>query len=151
MSSNKHLPSINEQMKPLGPWDFILEMEVRDYELDSQGIVNNATYLNYYEHCRHRYLDYRGIHFTFLQEQGIDPVVSEVRIKYLHSLRSRDSFFVYLLWLPKGRFKQQFKQEIRLPEGTLVSQADFTVATLIHGKIGFSQQLIEMLETNGEG
>ena len=27
-----------------------LEMSVRDYELDSEGIVNNANYLHYLEH-----------------------------------------------------------------------------------------------------
>lgn len=26
------------------------EMEVRDYELDAEGIVNNANYLHYLEH-----------------------------------------------------------------------------------------------------
>lgn len=151
MSRNDHPTSIDEAMKPLGPWDFVVEMDVRDYELDSQGIVNNATYLNYYEHCRHRYLEHRGIHFTLLQDQGIDPVVSEVRVKYLHSLRSRDRFRVFLLWQPKGRFKQEFNQEIRLLDNTLVSQADVTVAILIQGKIGYSQQLIDKLSRTVDG
>jgi acyl-CoA thioester hydrolase len=145
MSQEIHQPRFHELMKPTGSWDFVLELEVRDYELDSQGIVNNATYLNYYEHCRHRYLDHRGIHFTYLQEQGIDPVVSEVRVKYLYSLKSRDQFLVCLLWQTQGRFKQVFQQEIRLSDNTLVSQAEFTVATLIHGKIGYSQDLIDKL------
>ncbi|NLI24182.1 MAG: acyl-CoA thioesterase, partial [Bacteroidales bacterium] len=30
---------------------FELEMEVRDYECDIQGIVNNAVYMNYLEHA----------------------------------------------------------------------------------------------------
>ena len=32
------------------------EMEVRDYELDAEGIVNNANYLHYLEHTRHGFL-----------------------------------------------------------------------------------------------
>ena len=32
---------------------FMLEIGVRDYELDSEGIVNNAIYLHYLEHTRH--------------------------------------------------------------------------------------------------
>lgn len=35
---------------------FTLEIAVRDYELDSEGIVNNAVYLHYLEHSRHAFV-----------------------------------------------------------------------------------------------
>ena len=35
---------------------FETTMEVRDYECDIQGIVNNANYLHYIEHTRHLFL-----------------------------------------------------------------------------------------------
>ena len=35
---------------------FSLEIPVRDYELDSEGIVNNANYLHYLEHTRHAFI-----------------------------------------------------------------------------------------------
>ena len=34
---------------------FQLEMMVRDYECDIQGIVNNANYLHFMEHTRHQF------------------------------------------------------------------------------------------------
>jgi acyl-CoA thioester hydrolase len=34
---------------------FKLEFEVRDYEYDLSGVVNNAVYQNYLEHARHMY------------------------------------------------------------------------------------------------
>ena len=37
-------------------YQFETRMEVRDYECDIQGIVNNANYLHYLEHTRHRFL-----------------------------------------------------------------------------------------------
>ncbi len=40
-----------------------LEMQVRDYELDSEGIVNNANYLHYFEHTRHSFCKENGISF----------------------------------------------------------------------------------------
>ncbi len=47
-------------------------MEVRDYECDIQGIVNNANYLHYTEHTRHRFILSLGVSFSKLHEQGID-------------------------------------------------------------------------------
>ena len=32
---------------------FTTRMQVRDYECDIEGIVNNANYLHYAEHTRH--------------------------------------------------------------------------------------------------
>ena len=43
---------------------FETEMEVRDYECDIEGIVNNANYLHYFEHTRHRFLKYAGLSFS---------------------------------------------------------------------------------------
>jgi len=59
---------------------FKLEFEVRDYECDLQGIVNNARYLNYLEHTRHKYLLSKGIDFARLHNEGIDLVVSRIEI-----------------------------------------------------------------------
>ncbi len=42
---------------------FTLEIAVRDYELDSEGIVNNAIYLHYLEHTRHAFVKQEGIPF----------------------------------------------------------------------------------------
>ena len=39
---------------------FELEMKVRDYECDLQGIVNNANYQHYIEHTRHEFLLAQG-------------------------------------------------------------------------------------------
>ncbi|MFW5604105.1 MAG: acyl-CoA thioesterase, partial [Bacteroidales bacterium] len=49
---------------------FSLEMKVRDYECDLQGIVNNANYQHYIEHTRHEFLRSEGISFAALHEQG---------------------------------------------------------------------------------
>ena len=51
---------------------FTLELAVRDYECDLQGVVNNAVYQNYLEHARHEYLKSIGIDFAALTAQGIE-------------------------------------------------------------------------------
>ncbi len=67
---------------------FSLEMAVRDYECDLQGVVNNAVYQNYLEHARHEYLKSIGIDFAALAAQKINLVVVRVEIDYKASLTS---------------------------------------------------------------
>ena len=74
--------------------NFRLEMAVRDYECDLQGVVNNAVYQNYLEHARHEYLKSLGIDFAALAAQGINLVVTRVEIDYKTSLTSGDAFVV---------------------------------------------------------
>ena len=51
---------------------FELEMQVRDYECDMEGIVNNAIYQHYLEHTRHEFLASSGISFIEMHERGVD-------------------------------------------------------------------------------
>ena len=55
-----------------------LEMKVRDYECDIQGIVNNSVYQNYLEHTRHEFLLENNVSFEQLHLQGIDAVVARI-------------------------------------------------------------------------
>ena len=75
-------------------------MEVRDYELDTEAIVNNANYLHYMEHTRHQFCARSGVSFMDLQRRGIMAVVRKIDIEYLESLRSGETF-VSALWLER--------------------------------------------------
>ena len=59
---------------------FETRMDVRDYECDIQGIVNNANYVHYTEHTRHRFLHSLGVSFAELHERGVDAVVARMKI-----------------------------------------------------------------------
>ena len=69
-----------------------LEMKVRDYECDLQGIVNNANYQHYLEHTRHEFLTSVGVSFAALHEQGVDPVVARISMAFKTPLKSGDEF-----------------------------------------------------------
>jgi len=73
---------------------FKLDFEVRDYECDMEGIVNNAVYMNYLEHARHAYLKHKGFDFAALTQTGLHLVVIRIEADYLYPLRSGDSFYV---------------------------------------------------------
>ena len=65
---------------------FKLELEVRDYECDMEGIVNNAVYLNYLEHTRHAFLKYKGFDFAALTQNRIHLVVIRIEADYLSQI-----------------------------------------------------------------
>lgn len=66
--------------------------EVRDSELDLQGIVNNSNYFVYMEHARHKYLKSLGIDFELLHDLGCDLVVSKASISFKLPLKSGDEY-----------------------------------------------------------
>jgi acyl-CoA thioester hydrolase len=108
-------------------FDFELEMQVRDYECDLQGIVNNAVYQNYLEHCRHRFLHQSGIDFSQLHNDGIDAVVIRAELDYKFPLRPGDEFFVRLKMGKQGRLRVVFLQEIvRKTDGQRMVSARIT-------------------------
>ncbi|HOW30313.1 MAG TPA: acyl-CoA thioesterase [Bacteroidales bacterium] len=114
---------------------FSLPFEVRDYELDFQGIVNNSVYLNYLEHTRHKFMYERGIDMTGLHNRGIDLVVTRIEMDYKLSLRSRDQFKVTVEVYPEGNLRIVFSQQIiRLPDEKLILTAKTTGVCLRNGK-----------------
>ncbi len=88
-----------------------LEMKVRDYECDLQGIVNNANYQHYLEHTRHEFLLTTGISFAELHERGIDVVVSKITMSFKTPLQSNDEF-VSKLYLKREGIRFVFYQDI---------------------------------------
>ena len=88
-----------------------LEMKVRDYECDLQGIVNNANYQHYLEHTRHEFLLNTGVSFAELHQKGIDVVVSKITMSFKTPLRSGDEF-VSKLYLQREGIRFVFYQDI---------------------------------------
>lgn len=110
---------------------FTLEMAVRDYECDLQGVVNNAVYQNYLEHARHEYFKTIGINFAALTSQGINLVVTRVEIDYKTSLVSGDRFVVEVRMVRISPVRIGFHQDIhRLPDRKTVVKALVTGTAL---------------------
>lgn len=93
-----------------------IEFVVRDYELDSQGVVNNATYQNYLEHARHEFLKSIGLNFNTLHKKGTDAVVHKVELEYKRALLGDDRFLVQTWAEQQGNVRFVFHQNIyKLP------------------------------------
>ena len=118
---------------------FELQMKVRDYECDLQGIVNNANYQHYIEHTRHEFLSSLGVSFARLHDEGIDPVVARLSMAFKTPLKSGDEF-VSKLYIKKEGIKYVFYQDIfRLPDMKPVIKATVETVCVINGRLGDSE------------
>jgi acyl-CoA thioester hydrolase len=114
---------------------FEIEMRVRDYECDIQGIVNNSVYQNYLEHARHEFLHNVGLNFAELHEKGIDAVVTGIQMDYKLPLKPRDIFIIRLGMHKQGRVRFVFDQAIfRKADDKLVLEAQVTGVLTRNGR-----------------
>ncbi len=128
-------------------YKFEQEFDVRDYECDLQGIVNNANYQHYTEHARHKFLLSRGVDFADLHNRGIDAVVARISIEYKRSLKSGDRF-VCRLNIEKEGVRYVFYQDIyRLPDNVLCAKAKVETVCTVDGKLVMAvDELDKLLE-----
>jgi acyl-CoA thioester hydrolase len=91
---------------------FRIELKVRDYECDLQGIVNNGVYFNYLEHARHEFLLANGVDFAKLAEEKINLVVIRAEMDFKDSLKPGDAFFVEVEPVRLSKLKFGFKQRV---------------------------------------
>ena len=127
-------------------YSFALKFEVRDYECDLQGIVNNANYQHYLEHARHEFLLSKGVSFTLLHEAGTDLIVTRVEIDYKFPLKSGDKFVVRLNLLREGNLRLVFEQDIfRIPDEKLVARAKVTGVAVKNGRPIVPIQVLKLL------
>ena len=124
---------------------FTLEIAVRDYELDSEGIVNNAVYLHYLEHTRHAFVKNEGIPFGNLTSEGLVPVVRHMEIDYLTPLRSGD-VMLSNLWIERRGPRFIFHQDIsKKGTGDPVVHAVVTIVCMENGRINRGDELAQRL------
>ena len=118
---------------------FETRMEVRDYECDIEGIVNNANYVHYCEHTRHLFLQQCGLSFADMHAKGIDAVVARMQLQYKVPLRPDDAFWSRLN-LKKDGIKYVFYQDIyRAADEKLCFRAQIELVCLVNGRLGNSE------------
>jgi len=91
---------------------FRIDMKVRDYECDIQGVVNNAVYQNYLEHARHAFLLANDIDFAALTQAGIHLMLARIELDFKGSLKPADAFYITVEMEKASRIKYAFVQKI---------------------------------------
>ncbi|PCI37705.1 MAG: 4-hydroxybenzoyl-CoA thioesterase [Thiotrichales bacterium] len=112
---------------------FKVEFEVRDSELDMQGIVNNSNYLKYFEHTRHKFLQHHGISFAEVTKQKQYLILTSTTLNFKKPLRSLDKFYVTCQLQAQGRIRVTFLQNIYLLADDTLTTTSQSTATCIDG------------------
>ena len=118
---------------------FETRMQVRDYECDIEGIVNNANYLHYCEHTRHLFLQQCGLSFAEMHEKGVDAVLARMTMQFKTPLRPDDEF-VSRLRLTKEGIKYVFHHDIfRAADEKLCFRAQAELVCIVNGRLSGSE------------
>ncbi|MDR1526356.1 MAG: acyl-CoA thioesterase [Dysgonamonadaceae bacterium] len=114
---------------------FEIEMKVRDYECDAQGIVNNAHYLHYFENTRHEFMQSLGTSFKESHAAGVDPVVAHADLHYKTPLTGNE-LFISALTVERRGVKIIFHQTIRRKsDGVLCCKGQIEAVVLRNGQL----------------
>ena len=127
-----------------------LKMSVRDYELDYQGVVNNANYLHYLEHARNTLFNSREsrLNIVKLAQEDINLMVSEINIQYKSPLVSHDDFTVISYISLKTPLRLTFEQEIKRDrDNSIICKALVTVVCVQNSKpLAFEKAFPELFD-----
>ena len=121
---------------------FELRMKVRDYEVDCEGIVNNACYLNYLEHTRHEFCEQAGLSFRTMRQRNMAPVVRHIDITYMSSL-GLGTEFISRLSIQREGARFIFHQWIVDIDERPIVNANVSIVNLIDGKLTRGDELAE--------
>ncbi|KAM7276960.1 hypothetical protein ACFE04_018826 [Oxalis oulophora] len=112
-------------------WYHEIEMEVRDYELDQYGVVNNAVYSKYCQHGRVELSQEIGFDCDEYARNGEALATSNLSIKFLGPLRSGDKFVVKMRISGTSAVRAYFEHLIfKLPNNEPIMEAKATAVCL---------------------
>ena len=101
---------------------FTVRVQVRGYETDTQGHLNQSVYLQYAEHARWSLLQHGGIRQADLLEKGVGPVALETTIRYRRELRAGDEVDVSCAFVWQEGKTFRVEQTITKTDGTLSAE-----------------------------
>ncbi|MEU1400964.1 acyl-CoA thioesterase [Streptomyces sp. NPDC005728] len=101
---------------------YSVRVTVRGYEIDVQGHLNQAVYLNYAEHARWSLLRAAGVSQAGLVGRGVGPVSLETTIRYHRELLAGDEVDVTCAFEWGSGKTFRIRQEIRRTDGTVAAE-----------------------------
>ncbi|WP_047152012.1 acyl-CoA thioesterase [Aneurinibacillus tyrosinisolvens] len=107
-----------------------LEIVVRSTEIDVNGHVNNAKYLEYLEWGREEWYEQAHLDYDTFDAMGIQTVTVNITINYRKECRQNDRLTITTSPEKLGRTSYVLKQEIHNQDGVPVADALVTSVTM---------------------
>jgi acyl-CoA thioester hydrolase len=101
---------------------FTTRIVVRHYELDTQGHVNGAVYVQWAEHARWLCVREAGVPQDRLGDGEVGPVNLETSIRYHRELRDGDEVDVSCAFIWGNGKTFEVRQDFHRQDGTLVAE-----------------------------
>ena len=110
--------------------EVVLEIVVRWSELDLNGHVNNAKYVEYLEWGRHEWCDNHGFSYDRLKKLGAIAVVVNVNLNYRQPCYEGDRLRVVTWLRGRGRTSFAVAHRIERADGTAAADGVVTLVTV---------------------
>lgn len=107
-----------------------VEIIVRSTEIDVNGHVNNAKYLEYFEWGREEWYEQAGLHYDRFLEMGIQTVTVNININYRKECKQGDQLSIKTRPEKVGRTSFALYQEIYNQHGEKCADAVVTCVTM---------------------
>jgi acyl-CoA thioester hydrolase len=95
-------------------------LQVRSYECDSYGHVNNANYLNYLEFARYEYLKDIGFDYVKAVDSGYGLFIARIEIDYKKPAITDDALDIKTRPIKKGAVSGTMSQIISRADEILI-------------------------------
>lgn len=104
-----------------------IEFEVRDSEIDLQGIVHNYIYHTYTDHARVQFLRSIGFDYFEMAKNGQNIYLINTSIDFKKALKPQDKFYIETTIEKEGVIKFAFIQILKLCDSNeVIAQAKNT-------------------------
>ena len=113
-----------------GAGEVVLEAVVRCTEIDANGHVNNAKYVDYLEWGREEWYDRHGFAYDRLKNLGAITVVVSINLNFRQPCHQGDRLRIITWPGRRGRTSYALAQRIDRADGTVVADAVVTLVTV---------------------
>jgi thioesterase III len=126
------MSTVDEKTTPVGE-TVTIETVVRSTEIDVNGHVNNAKFLEYLEWGREEFYERHGFDYHRLEQLETITVVVNININYRQPCHQGDRLRILTEPLHRGRTSFALAQRIERSDGTAAADGVVTMATVDPG------------------